>query len=240
MFIPLKKTINDIYRIINLKKNFFELKPYYPILISEDLLFIVISITSDEKRQIIDKYNATSHFYDKRYSKIQNEKFEIILKNYSNEDKIILDAGCGTGLLLEFILNHGYTKDFKFFSYVATDISWEMLKIFDSKLKNLIDTSFKNKINLILSDLENLPFRRERFHSIFAPTSLQNLPSIQKGITEMFKVAKDNAELKLTILKKKLDLEKLLTLLKSKIDLLEVLQKDNIEDVIIQGKVKKF
>ncbi len=194
----------------------------------------MIIINSDKKKEIISKYNSTSQFYDKRYSKIQYEKYEIILKNFDFKSKVILDAGCGTGLLF-FSL---FLKN-EIFYYVATDISLKMLKIFHLKLIELSNKKFQRRLNLILSDLENLPFRNSIFHSVFAPTSLQNLPSIQKGIEEIIKVAKKNADLKLTILKKKLDLNKLKSFLKSRINILEIFNINTIEDVIIQGKVMK-
>ena len=58
---------------------------------------------SDKKKIIIEKYNSTSSFYDDRYRKIQNEKFELHFKNTNFNCKTLLDAGCGTGLLFEYI-----------------------------------------------------------------------------------------------------------------------------------------
>jgi ubiquinone/menaquinone biosynthesis C-methylase UbiE len=197
----------------------------------------VIIIPLDKKKEIIKKYNSTSHFYDKRYTQIQYEKFEIILNSFKFSEKILLDAGCGTGLLLQYIIQFLKTDDF---SYVATDISLKMLKIFSSKVKEISKKKFQRRLNLILSDLENLPFRNNVFHSVFAPTSLQNLPSIQNGIEEIIRTAKNNADLKLTILKKKLDIEKLKPFLKPKVVKLEILNLNNVEDVIIQGIVNKI
>ena len=60
------------------------------------------SNNKNKKKNIIKKYNASSHFYDKRYKKIQKEKYEILLKNYQAHGKLILDLGCGTGLSFEW------------------------------------------------------------------------------------------------------------------------------------------
>ena len=197
----------------------------------------MIIIPLDKKKEIIKKYNSTSHFYDKRYTEIQYEKFEIILNSFDLNDKKLLDAGCGTGLLLDYILQYQKNKNFY---YVATDISLNMLKIFYRKLLKMDNKWLERKINLILSDLENLPFRNNVFHSVFAPTSLQNLPSIQKGITELIRTAKNKAELKLTILKKKLDSEELEKILKPIIEKLEIFNINNIEDIVVQGIVNKI
>ncbi|MFX1419581.1 MAG: hypothetical protein ACFE9N_11735 [Promethearchaeota archaeon] len=55
-----------------------------------------------KKKKIIEKYNSTSYFYDRRYKLIQEEKYEIVLKNYKMDGKIILDLGSGTGLFYEY------------------------------------------------------------------------------------------------------------------------------------------
>ncbi len=62
-----------------------------------------LSKDSEKKKYIIAKYNSTSSFYDDRYRKIQNEKFEQHFKNTNFNCKTLLDAGCGTGLLFEDI-----------------------------------------------------------------------------------------------------------------------------------------
>jgi len=65
---------------------------------------------SDKKKIIIEKYNRTSSFYDDRYRKIQNEKFTLQLNNAEFKHKTLFDAGCGTGLLIEFISNKKISK----------------------------------------------------------------------------------------------------------------------------------
>ncbi len=199
----------------------------------------MIIINLDKKKQIISKYNSTSKIYDKRYLKIQYEKFEILLKDFRLDEKIILDAGCGTGLLFEYLIKVLIQEKYLVFSYIAVDISWKMINRFYSKLKNFKNNTLHQQIHLIISDIENLPLRNNVFHSIFAPTSLQNLPSMQKGIQEIISAAKNQADFKLTILKKKLDIEKLNKYLEPKIKNLEFINIINIEDIIIQGFVNK-
>lgn len=200
----------------------------------------MIKITPDKKKEIITKYNSTAHFYEKRYSNIQFVKFKILLENYTYDEKIVLDAGCGTGLVFKKMLRSDIELKNKFFFFIGLDISWEMLKIFLAKLRvpEIINTS--NKFNLILADMEYLPIREGVIHSVISSTSLQNLSDIQRGIQEITRVAKDDADLKFSILKKKLNLVKIKELLNEINIKFEIFNKNDIEDILIQGKIKKI
>ena len=99
--------------------------------------------------------------------------------------------------------------------YVGVDISLNMILEFKSK-------SFSSKFgdntpNLILSDIDYLPFRDNIFSSILALTSFQNLPHTKEAIKESFRVGKNNAELKFSILRKNLDLNSVLSSFKADI-----------------------
>lgn len=191
---------------------------------------------SDKKKIIIEKYNSTSSFYDDRYRKIQNEKFELHFKNTNFNSKTLLDAGCGTGLLFEHISSLNDKNLGRTLRYIGTDISWKMLKHFYNKTKKI-----KNKINsnLILGDIENLPFREDKFNLIFSITSLQNLHDLKKGLKEIIGVGKENAALKLSILRKQLKLEEVIAYLNSRMINLKIEIVEDVEDVFIQGNLNK-
>ena len=191
----------------------------------------------DKKNKIIKRYNATSGYYEKRYSTIQYQKYNLI-KDYSLKNKFILDAGCGTGLLFDFLNNSIEVKDLVYDSYIAVDISINMLRIFKSKIKKR-KRKIVDNINLILSDLENLPIRDNVFHLIFSFTSLQNLPNIINGVKELFRVSRNNSDVELSILKKNLDLKEFVSFINPKIIDLKITNKDSLEDIIIQGKILK-
>ncbi|MCK4381025.1 MAG: hypothetical protein KAW51_07780, partial [Candidatus Lokiarchaeota archaeon] len=93
--------------------------------------------------------------------------------------------------------------------------------------------------NLILADIEYLPFRENIFVSIFSLTSFQNLPHLHKGLHELFRVSKNKAEFKFSILKKNLELELLLEILRPIIKDLKVIKEENLEDFIVQGSLLK-
>jgi len=191
---------------------------------------------SDKKIRIIEKYNSTSSFYDNRYRKIQNEKFSLQLSITSFTQKTLLDAGCGTGLLFEYITNLIYEKCYRDLRYIGLDISWNMLQSFLKKVKN---TKYRANISLILGDIEHMPFRGGVFNLLISYTSLQNLQSLRKGLEELFRVSKNNASLKLSILKKQLEIEEVFTHLESFMINLRIDKLRELEDVFIDGYIKK-
>ncbi|MHA1240330.1 MAG: class I SAM-dependent methyltransferase [Promethearchaeota archaeon] len=191
---------------------------------------------SEKKKNIIAKYNSTSRFYDDRYRNIQNSKFKLLLKNFKFDDKIILDAGCGTGLLFEFFLRFNQRMLNRKLRYIGLDISWKMLKQFLYKINN---RSSIKRVNLILGDIENLPFREEKIHQIFAVTSFQNLYNIEKGLKELIRVGQHGTSLNLSILGKNLNLDSIYSCLKSETANLNLITLEKVEDVIIQGNLLK-
>ncbi len=153
-------------------------------------------------------------------------------------NQIILDAGCGTGLLFDYLLNLLERKFDANYHYVAIDISNNMLKEFQLKLDQKT-ISIRKKVNLILSDLENLPIRENIFNSVFSFTSFQNLPDIFKGLSESFRVIKDGADVYFSILKKKLNLEKVNFRLQTSLKNMKTINQEFLEDIIFIGKALK-
>ncbi|MFW9820055.1 MAG: class I SAM-dependent methyltransferase [Candidatus Thorarchaeota archaeon] len=195
------------------------------------------SNSHNKKKKIMRDYNKTAYFYDNRYSRLQQKKYEIVTKNYKTGSKQILDLGCGTGLFFEYLIKGLAHKKEMRFNYVGVDISWKMLLEFKSKF---ISINYSNcSVNVILSDIDYLPFRDSLFISVFALTSFQNLPNINNAIKELFRVCKNNCELKLSILKKNLDLDSLKSIFRNKIKNLTIINEENLEDIVIDGKILK-
>lgn len=130
-----------------------------------------------DKILIKEKYDSTADIYNERYGDIQEEKYHLMLQDVSLK-KPILDLGCGTGMLREFLKT----------PMVGVDISFEMLR--KSKEKN------------VNADLENLPFRDNSFATILSFTAVQNLDSADAALLEVKRVLKPKGTFVLTILSK--------------------------------------
>ena len=190
-------------------------------------------MTTDKKKSIIDKYNSSSQFYDTRYNLIQREKFEFVLNQFKFSKKLVLDAGCGTGLLYDFIsINKSKTSA----KYVSLDISWGMLIEMKNKQRLLEKKVF---ILPILSDIEHIPIRNNVFDAILSFTSFQNLSEVEQGFTELVRVAKPGAEIILSILKKDPRINSFISFIKPYFSDFRKLNNKKLEDIIIHGKLSK-
>jgi ubiquinone/menaquinone biosynthesis C-methylase UbiE len=187
----------------------------------------------DKKKKIIERYNNSSQFYDKRYNLIQREKFEFSLRRFDYSEKYVLDAGCGTGLIYEFIsLNEKKVRN----RFISIDISINMLK----KLKNK-QQFLKNNLSIspILSDIENIPIRNDIFDVIISFTSFQNLDDVKKGFLELVRVSKIGTEINVSILKKDKRIDSLMSFIKPFFYDIYKSTNENLEDVFIKGKLSK-
>jgi len=92
---------------------------------------------------------------------------------------LCVDIGCGTGFLTALELNN-------FEGIVATDISRKMIKKARQKLPN------STKLNFLVCDAENLPFRNEIFDLISMSSILHHLPSPISALLEANRVLRDN------------------------------------------------
>lgn len=147
------------------------------------------------KRVIMHRYDLTADIYDMRYAKEQVSKIEAALENLTIEKPaLILDAGCGTGILFDYVAE-------KADATVGVDISKKILLQAKKRAKNFGNT------HLILADADNMPFKDNVFSHVFGITLLQNMPKPLKTITEIKRVAKKDAIIVVTGLKKVFSLE---------------------------------
>nr|MDO8076916.1 class I SAM-dependent methyltransferase [Candidatus Freyarchaeota archaeon] len=143
-------------------------------------------------------YDQTAHVYNHRYREIQEEKYRSILRRVTfRRADLILDAGCGTGMLLEKIPKE---------HAVGVDFSREMIK----RAKN------KNKSsNLVRADLSNLPFKDNTFSKVLGVTILQNVEHPLKAVREIRRVTKKKGLTILSTLKKKTTKEEIRKLIRN-------------------------
>ena len=128
-------------------------------------------------------YDIISPSYEELYGEEQLQKARIILDHITPRG-LLLDIGAGTGLC---------TKLFEpYCMCIALDPSFALLKKYHG---------FK-----ILGEAEALPFPDHHFDTIISLTALHHT-DVHRSLKEIFRVAKNDAQIALTILKKsKVDL----------------------------------
>ena len=173
---------------------------------------------SDGKRNIRDRYNDLGgRVYDLRYTEEQSLKYGSMLVEISiRPDDIVLDNGCGTGLLFEYVTAY----------MVGLDVSVKLL----IKAKDRAN----DMVQLVNGDSENLPFRPRVFHSVMSFTVLQNVSNPERMLREMGSARRVNGGLVVTTLKKALSKQEFIELfIKSNLKIKKVFDTENTNDWMI-------
>ena len=131
------------------------------------------------KKEVMKFYDMLSNSYDELYGEEQINKYLTILKE-CNLSGNIGDMGCGTCLLAEQIVKLGYNIKW----YVGLDISEGMIEVAKRRISRMINA------DLVVGDMENLPFRDDAFNVVLTITSLQNVPSIKDALSELNRVTR--------------------------------------------------
>jgi ubiquinone/menaquinone biosynthesis C-methylase UbiE len=145
-----------------------------------------------KKRRVMQRYDLTAEIYEMRYGDEQTAKIEAALKHLKIEQhEQVLDAGCGTGILLDHIADEVKM-------IVGVDISKKTLfqarqRIHDNELSNAY---------LVQADVDNIPFSNNLFNKVFVLTVLQNSPDPAKTLTEIKRVGKTGTFFVVTGLKR--------------------------------------
>ena len=149
----------------------------------------------DKKRNVMQRYDLTAHLYDMRYAEEQTAKIEAAMKSINLEKhNLVLDVGCGTGLLFGYVAN-------KARMVVGLDISRKILFQAREHAKK-----FSN-VHLICADADSVPLKENIFDYAFAVTLIQNMPNPLENLNELKRVTKETAVIVVTGLKKKFSLE---------------------------------
>ena len=133
-----------------------------------------------KKVKIKSDYDKSAETYDSRYREIQYLKYQGMLENIELKGKV-LDLGCGTGILGEFLNER----------LVGIDISLEMLKQGEDREK------------FIQGDMENIPFKENSFDTVLSFSAFMNLSDLNKGLREVKRVLKRGGLFLVTLLEKK-------------------------------------
>ena len=159
--------------------------------------------TWDQKRKLIRRYDLTAKMYDVRYAEEQELKYKTALKRLKAiRNSNVLDVGCGTGLLFKHVAAEAKTV-------VGVDISGKLLLQAKESARD-----FRN-IHLVQADADHMPFKDNHFSVVFAFTVLQNMPKPLETLKEIKRVAKLEASIVVTGLKKIFSLEAFRKLLQS-------------------------
>jgi ubiquinone/menaquinone biosynthesis C-methylase UbiE len=175
-------------------------------------MFLSVAMSElSKKRNIMRRYDLTAQMYDMRYAEEQSAKIKTALDCLKMEKhSLVLDVGCGTGLLFNYVAGKAETV-------VGLDISRKSLLHAKNRSQKFAS------VNLIWADADNLPFNNEVFSHVFAITLIQNMPSPVKTLTEVKRVTKNDAVIVVTGLKKKFSSEDFLRLLrKTGLNIIEV------------------
>jgi ubiquinone/menaquinone biosynthesis C-methylase UbiE len=133
-------------------------------------------------------YNEIAKSYNELHGEEQKKKAEIILKEILNQKKsgILLDVGGGTGISTEL-----FTENFEC--------------ILIDPAENLLEQGAPQIVK-ILAEAEELPISNEKFDVIISLTALHHT-DIKQAIAEIKKVAKKEALIAISFLKKSKKLE---------------------------------
>jgi len=138
-------------------------------------------------------YDRFAGFYDSAtrvyaFFKDGNEKKRVMkylsLLDIKNDDKVI-EISVGTGRNIEYLNPHA--------AYFGIDISFEMLKRCQKKMKRL-----KRDITLIQAEAEFLPIKNESFDVVFSAGGFNFFNDPGKSVNEMLRIAKNGAKILIT------------------------------------------
>ena len=137
------------------------------------------------KRKCIRYYRQEAESYDKaRFScecnKLYDQMAKGIIHRFLKDCKFVLDAGTGTGRFAIYLAQRGI-------NIVAIDSSREMVEIARKKAQQ---EGCQHRIQFIVSDIENLPFKDKSFDGVCSIIVLIHLACRDYAVSELSRVLK--------------------------------------------------
>ena len=139
---------------------------------------LVAALCSKSNREF---YDRISPIYDQCFvaHKLHaNNMAKILLERYKGLEKntLVLDLGCGTGLLSKILASKG-------FDVLGMDISLESLRLLQR---------FESSVTTIQADATLLPFTDGSCHAVVSLGAWRHFPDIQRVIAEVARILKDD------------------------------------------------
>lgn len=144
--------------------------------------------SGSKKEQVADMFNNISPKYD-LLNHVLSGGIDILWRKKAvkllkpEKPELILDVATGTA---DFAIEALSLKPKKI---VGVDISEGMLDVGRKKIAKM---GLQDKIELQLGDSENLPFTDNHFDVIIAAFGVRNFENLEKGLSDMHRVVKDN------------------------------------------------
>lgn len=136
-----------------------------------------------EREQVFDR--MASH-WDTMAPPAPAEKIEELIATADVKDKTVLDVGAGTGILVEAGLAAGPER------WIACDLSSEMLKKIESKLKSVFhgDGAFASSRRVVLlhADVHSLPLEPASVDRVLCHNSFPHFHRPKAALAELFRV----------------------------------------------------
>ena len=129
------------------------------------------------------RYDSTYMGYDELYRAEQYEKYSLALKRIPPAGSV-LDAGCGTGLLAEYMAVMGYLD--RVSSYTCLDYSWGMLSVASWRLRTLCP----GRCVAIHGNVEYLPFPPRTFDRVYSFTVLDLVDDLVGSLRGLLRVSR--------------------------------------------------
>ena len=169
------------------------------------------------------RYDLTAGMYDARYAEEQEAKYHAALTSMKPAG-LVLDVGCGTGLLFSHVASQSE-------QVVGVDISKKLLL----QVKERVDKP--RNAELVQADADHLPFKNDLFNAVFAFTVLQNMPKPNETLMEIRRSAAQGSCVVVTGLKKVFSTEALTNLLhEARFHVVSVKDEGNLKCYVALGR----